>query len=225
DAGRGNAGAHGGAAGCGAGGGDVGISAVVDVEHGALRAFEEDGLAFIEGVVDEFGGIADVRTDFFAELQGLVDFVREVDIGTIGALREAILFRDYASGFFTEERGIEEITGAQAATSHLVFVGRADTARSRADFVGTTRRFGGLVEFAMVRKDEMGTIADVQAALDIDANLGEHFDFVDKRGGVNDHARTNDGVLLGTQDATRDELKDVLFFADDDGVAGIVASG
>src|SRR5262249_55274351 len=133
--------------------------------------------------------------------------------------------RDYASGFFTEERGIEELAGAQAAASHFVFVGWADAARRGADFVGATSCFRGFVELAMIWKNQVRAIADVQAAFDIDANLGEHFDFADKSGGIDDHAGTDDGVLLGTQYATGNELKDVLFFADDDGVAGIVASG
>src|SRR3984957_3248013 len=58
--------AGGGSAGDGTGRSDVGIGAVVDVQHGALSAFEEHGFAFVHGVVDEFGGIADVTANFFA---------------------------------------------------------------------------------------------------------------------------------------------------------------
>ena len=55
-----NAHASGGAARGGAGGGDERIGAVVDVEHGALGAFEQDGFAFIERAIGEFGGVANV---------------------------------------------------------------------------------------------------------------------------------------------------------------------
>jgi hypothetical protein len=77
----------------------------------------------------------------------------------------------------------------------------------------------------VIRKDEMSAIGDVEATLYIDARLGEHIDFVDERYGVNDDAHADDRVLLGAENAARDELEHVLFLADDDGVAGVVASG
>ena len=71
----------------------------------------------------------------------------------------------------------------------------------------------------------MRAIGDVEAAFYVDARLREHFDFVDERDRINDDAHADDGMLFGTKDAARDELQDVFFFADDDGVAGVVASG
>src|SRR6185295_13817622 len=37
----------------GAGGSHEGVGAMVDVEHGALRAFEEDGLAVSQGLIEK----------------------------------------------------------------------------------------------------------------------------------------------------------------------------
>ena len=61
--------------------------------------------------------------------------------------------------------------------------------------------------------------------VDVDATFGEGFDFGDERGGIDDYASADDGVLLGAQNAARDELENVTVFADDDGVTGVVAAG
>src|SRR4030095_10403166 len=132
---------------------------------------------------------------------------------------------DDARGLFAKKFGIEKIAHAQAAAGHLVFVGGADAARRRSDFVGAAGRFGGFVEFAVIRKNQMGAIADVKAAGDVDAGLGKHFDFFDQGDGINDDAHTDDGVLLGTENSAGNELQDVLLLADDDGVAGVMATG
>ena len=70
----------------------------------------------------------------------------------------------------------------------------------------------------------MGAIADVEAAFDVYARLGESFDFVDQRGGIDNYASADHGVTAGTQNPAGDQLQDVPISADDDGVAGVVAS-
>ncbi len=77
----------------------------------------------------------------------------------------------------------------------------------------------------MIRKNQVGAIADVQASRNADVGFFEHFDFGDERRGVDNHAGADDDVLLGPQDPTGDELENVAVLADDDRVPGIVASG
>src|ERR1700681_683135 len=70
----------------------------------------------------------------------------------------------------------------------------------------------------------MGAIADVQPTLHVDARLGERFDFVDESGGIDDYAGANNRMTAGAQNSAGDELQNVAIGADDDGVAGVVAS-
>ncbi len=49
-------------------------------------------------------------------------------------------------------------------------------------------------------------------------------DFFEQRGQVDHHAVADDGLHAGAQDAARDQLEDELFFADVNGVAGIMPS-
>src|SRR5882762_2257726 len=223
--GRGNAHARGGAAGCCAGGGDEGISSVVNVEHGALCTFEEDGLAFVEGAIGEFGGVADVGFDFFAEAEGFFHFVREIHVCAIGSLRDTVFFSDNAGGLFAEEIRVEQIHHAQSAARHFVFVGGANAARSGADFIFTAGGFGGFVQFAVIGEDQMGAIADVQAAGDAEMGLFEHFNFGNQGGRIDDDAGTDDDMLLGSQVRAAEELKNVAVLADDNRVAGVMAPG
>ena len=60
-----NAGADHGSAGGGAGGCHKRIRAMVDIEHGRLRAFEHHGLARGHRLIEEHRGIGDKGCDFF----------------------------------------------------------------------------------------------------------------------------------------------------------------
>jgi hypothetical protein len=53
----------------------------------------------------------------------------------------------------------------------------------------------------------------------------ELFNFIQEGAGVEDHAVADDALAAGAKDAARDELEDDFLAFDDDGVAGIVASG
>jgi hypothetical protein len=71
----------------------------------------------------------------------------------------------------------------------------------------------------------MRAIADVEPALYVDADFLEHFDFSDERRRIDHDAGANHSVLRGPQNSARNQLQHVAVFADDDGVAGVVAAG
>jgi len=76
----------------------------------------------------------------------------------------------------------------------------------------------------MIWKDQVGAIAEVQAAPNIDAGFCERLNFGHEGCGVDYDAGADDGLLLGSQDATRDELQDEAVFADDYGMSGVVST-
>ena len=55
--------------------------------------------------------------------------------------------------------------------------------------------------------------------------LRKRFDFVDERGGIDDHAGADHRVTAGPQNSAGDQLQNIAIAADDDGVPGIVATG
>src|SRR5882762_9418106 len=77
----------------------------------------------------------------------------------------------------------------------------------------------------MVRKNQVGAIAEVQAALYVNTGFRERLNFGDEGCGVYYDAGADDCLLFGAQDATGDELQDETIFADDYGVTSVVAAG
>ena len=63
-----------------------------------------------------------------------------------------------------ERRRIREIADADAAPRDLVFVGRTDAARRRADLALAAARFAQQIQFAVVRQDQVRLVADDEAA-------------------------------------------------------------
>jgi hypothetical protein len=77
----------------------------------------------------------------------------------------------------------------------------------------------------MVRKNQVRAVAEVQAAVDVDAGFGERFDFGNEGRGIDYDTGADDGVLFRAQDSAGNELQHEAIFADDDGVTGIVPAG
>ncbi len=80
---------------------------MIDVQHSALRAFEQDRFAFIECVVHQFRGIADIPANFGAEAQRFFHFVREIDVRPIGAFGQAVFLRHNARSFLAKQLGFQ----------------------------------------------------------------------------------------------------------------------
>ena len=62
----------------------------------------------------------------------------------------------------TEDFRIEKILHTQTNTRCLIGIGRANTALGRADLVLAKATFGELVEFLVVREDQMCVAADLE---------------------------------------------------------------
>src|SRR6267378_1528968 len=76
----------------------------------------------------------------------------------------------------------------------------------------------------MIWKNQVGAIAEMQAALYVDASFGERFDFGHEGCGIDYDASADDCLLLGAQDAAGDELQNEAVFADDYGVPGVMST-
>src|SRR6266705_1633650 len=114
---------------------------------------------------------------------------------------------------------------SMSAPRHLVFIRGSDSARSRANFVRAAGSFRGFVQFAVIRENQMGAIADVQTPLHVNSRFRKRLDLRYQRSRIHDHARTAHGVAFRPQNPARDELQHKAVFSDDDGVPGVVAAG
>ena len=223
DAGGRNACAGAGAAGARAGGSDERICAVIDVEHGALRAFEEHALAVADRLVQQAGGIAHHRPDALRERLVFVANTGEVEF-FVDAERlgdgDLLLHQRVVLG--AEEFRVHQIGHADSAAGDLVLVARPDTARGGADGDAARAAFRHLLHHAVGRQEDVRPIADEQVLRDMDAGGFERIDFRQQSGGIDHQSVADDRLLARPQNAARNELEHVFAFADEDGVAGVV---
>ena len=135
-------------------------------------------------------------------------------------LRAVTLSRTFCS----RPARVGEVADADAAPGDLVFVGRPDAARRRADLPLAAPRLGQQVEVAVVRQDQVRLVADEEPRADVDAVSRQLVDLGEQRGRIDDDAVADDAGDARMQDARRDEVQDELGAVDVDGVAGVVSA-
>ncbi len=165
------------------------------------------------------------RLHVFAEGQRFVVGLLEIDrIGVqILGQHEVVVIQRGAQQFF-QLLGVMQVGDADAATRHLVFVGRADAATGGADRLATGSALARLVQGDVVRHDQRRGRGDLQARTHFHAGGFQLGDFLLQRGRRNHHAVADQAQRVVTQDARRDQVQDGLLAVDDQGVAGIVAA-
>ena len=84
--------------------------------------------------------------------------------------------------------------------------------------------FGHFLHHAMGRKQHVGAIADEEIGGNRHARRFQSLDLAQQRGGVDDQAVADHGLLPGTQNAARDQFEYELLLADENRVARIVAA-
>ena len=120
-----------------------------------------------------------------------------------------------------QARRVPQIEHAHAAPRDLVLVRRPDAAPGRSD-----RRAGRAraVDQLVVRQDEVRAVADVQAALDVDAVLDQPVDLGEERVRIEHDAVAERAAHAGVEDAARDLVQDEHLVADVHRVAGVRAA-
>src|SRR5437868_4552151 len=76
----------------------------------------------------------------------------------------------------------------------------------------------------MIGENQVGAIAEVEAAFYVNTSFCERLNFGDEGGGIDYDPGADDCLLFGAQDATGDELQDEAIFADDYRVPGVVST-
>ena len=199
---------------------------MVDVEHGALRAFEHDAAAVAQDVVEQSAGVGDEGADLLGGRGVLVVHLGRIErIGAEERMGDGVLL--VAGGFDVglEQAGSQQVDDAQAAARHLVFVGGADAAAGGADLLAARRALGGQFDHAVIGQDDLGAIGDEELAVDIDAEVAQLGDFLEEGDGIEDHAVADDAFASRAEHAAGNELQYEFLPADDDGVSGVVAAG
>ena len=135
---------------------------------------------------------------------------------------DAVARVDVLADGAAQRLGVGEIADADAAPRDLVFVGRSDAARGRADLALTAPRLAQQVELAVIRQDQVRLVADDQPVANRDAGRGQLVDLGKQRLRIDDHAVADDAGDALVQNAGRQQPQDELPPVGVDGVPGVV---
>jgi hypothetical protein len=198
---------------------------VVDIEERALGAFEEHAGAFLHFLVEVVDRVCDERFEAFGGglIFGEDGFIGE-GFGAHGT-EDAILFLEPGFEDFGEAVGLDEVAHADTGAGGFIGVGGSDATFGSSDFGAALTDFALGVEEPVVGHDDVGGIADEEAAADLDLHIEERIDFLEEADGIDDDAITDDAFFISAEDAGGDEVEDVFFAFDEDGMAGVVATG
>ncbi len=123
-----------------------------------------------------------------------------------------------------EQATVEQINHPKSTAMHLVFVRRPDPAAGRADLLPAGRILRGQLNHAVVRQDHLGTIRDKKLFINVDSQVAQLPDLLEKRQRIQHHAVANDRTAVGTQNPARHQLQNELLPPDNDGMPRVVTA-
>ena len=214
-----------GAADGGGGGGYIGIGAVVEVQEGALGAFQDDAFVLFQEVLHHLFGGAHAGAEAGGPLAALFQDGGGVQgLGVVDGGDDAVFHCHGGVDAVGEVVVVEEVAHTDAVAGGFVHIGGADALSGGADGGGAAGLFLEVVQEDVVGHNDVGAVAD-EEVVGVDALLLEGGDFGEEDIGVDDDAVADDAGDAGPADAGGDEVQ--LEFAPvvDDGVAGVVAAG
>ena len=205
-------------------GGDVGIGAVVNVEHGRLRTLEEDLAPCGDLLVDEGDRISDMRTQTFGiALILLQDFLVDERRVIVDRGELLVLALEVALQLLGELLAVHQIADANADAVVAVHVAGADAAPGRADLVRAALRVADAVHQAVVGHDNMRAVGDEDVRR-VNAARRERIHLLQADLRVEGNAVRDDVVCALVEDARRQEAQLVLLAPGDNGVPRVAAA-
>ena len=134
---------------------------MVDIEHGALRAFKHDALAGADGLVQQQRGVGHEGRDLIGDGGVLLIHLDRVDgVAVEESVGDGVLFLAGVVDMLLQQCLVEQVGDAEAAARHFVLIGGADAARGGADLFASGGVFGAELDHAVVGKDDVGAVAD-----------------------------------------------------------------
>ena len=109
-------------------------------------------------------------------------------------------------------------------TGRFVFVSRTDSPRSRADSALAKMLFDGVLDLAVVGKNQMTTVRNKQTSADRGTGFLHGFDFLDERQGIQHHAITDDARGVRMKDSGRHQMQHMPAAADDHCMSGVMST-
>jgi len=173
---------------------------VVEIEHGALGAFQQDTLVFAQRVPDEQRRVVDVGPERLRRLDVAFALLFEgADVLVVG------LGHDLGLGFHRAMTFWRKPTGSMMSwmrtpwRAALVGVAGPDSPAGGADLADAQPRFLHVVEHDVPRHDEVRLARDLETP-GVDVAALQVVDLGPKDRGIDHHAVADDGDDVGVED-------------------------
>ena len=199
------------------------VAAVVEVEQRALGALEQHVVAAPQRVLDEPGGVVEVRRQPCAPGRRLLDQRVDREAGGAHGVEQQVLVGQRAADPLAQDLAIAQVLHPQPEAPGAVAVRGPDAAPRRAHLRATEPDLVRPVEGHVVRHDHVRAAADPDPR-DVDALRRQHVELGDERGRVDDDAVADHRRDVRVEHARRAQLELERLVAHDDGVARVVAA-
>ena len=198
---------------------------MVDIEQGALSAFEQDIVIGLAVRVQDLDGIAHHRLDLFAQGKTLFQRAGEIDgLDAVVILEHEVVILEHFLKSRSKVCLVEELANADAATGHLVFVSRADAATGSANLVAAKTLLAGLIQCRVGWQNQRAGCADLELRAHHDATLLKPGDLCNQRLHAQHDAIADDAGDVVAKNPGRQQVQYRLLALDDQCVPRVVAS-
>ena len=123
-----------------------------------------------------------------------------------------------------EAAGVNQVDHAQTGSCCFVAIRRSDAPLRGADFIFAFEKLALFIQFTVIRKHQVGRLADEKIAVDMHAQLSEAIDLLDQTDRIDHHAVADHADFAFAQDPRRNQVQHIFLLADENGVTSIVSS-
>src|SRR5579864_802436 len=198
---------------------------MIDVEHGALRAFKHDGLTIRNCTVQQHGRVRHEGSKFVRGLRILlIHFVRIKRLRVKQRVRNHILFATSVFDVLPEQIKVEQVDYAESPAASFVFIRRTNSTGSGSNLHPPRRVLRSQLDHAVIRKDHVSAIADKEITVNFHSGFAQRRNFFQERDRIEHNSIADYTKAAFTKNSTRDELQHEPLTINDDRVPGVVAA-
>lgn len=165
---------------------------MVDVEQGALRPFQQHGLALFQRLVEQQPGIGDAVLEAFGlSQQVLKNLGRFERLAVVDLDQHLVLEFQCALDLFGQQLLVEHVGDPDADAGNLVLVAGTDAAAGGADLLAAGVSLDHLVDGDVIRHEQVGVGGDQQAR-GVDAAVFQALELGEQHTRIDHHAVADD---------------------------------
>ena len=146
---------------------------MIEVKESALSAFEENIFAGLDGFMEVNNRVGNVGSELSSRREICLFYFQEIDWLLTKGFEDLVALLNLCLKFLRKSLRVHEITHSQASPLHLVTVARTDPSLSRADLLVALGALAALIEYAVIRKDNVRAIADEESSGNHNALLSQ----------------------------------------------------